>query len=610
MSGEAARAACPDGVRPLAAWAPAHDVRPVTGNPAPHASSSGPARAVAMNSRDRRWLADRARNATRHPMRIGVVTAIVFLSALVVLVVLPRQQQRAADRLPELAERIDTLVLLRRDSAVHRLLDAADRTVDSLRGALAELDSAEEAAATARSARRDVRATSRDSLTILVAELTRLVDRARSAPLLASYRALAGAGAIAHDIRVRTLSDSLAAIERRREALGAAGGLDPAYVAVTAQVSAIGRVLADIAGRRLVALRYQLAAASSGVLADAPALAGLDSVRATLDSAAALRVVDSLQRVANATAGQLGVARATNARVAAAVTAARARASVGIPPLVILAATLALGLVLGTLVSLLQELISPRLSGATEAERILGVRVLGTLTATDPSANGHDHPAAGSATSDWTATRIARSLLGVGDVASRVAVIGNDPDVVATAVIGLAVAGASDARAVLVIDTDSAQTPVLRRLRRRGSIGVSDVLAGSVAWADVLVAHTGSHALALDIIPPGAPLSRAPLTASVEQAGESLARYAAGWDLILFAVTATDRPIVDVLLAHAGVRDAVTCAQVGGTELATLVAEHRSLGRLHIRHRGVVLVAGEATHGDWEVPDRPIAAGR
>ena len=526
------------------------------------------------------------------------------------LVVVPQQQRRAAERLPELAGRVDTVMLLTRDAAIHGQLAVADHTIDSLRAALAELDSAEEAAATARSARRGVRATTRDSLTVLLAELTRLIGRANSAPLLASYRALAGARALAGDPHVRTLTDSLVEIEHRREAFGAAGGVDPVYVGLTAQAAAIGRAIGDVAGRRRVALRYRLADASSGVFADAPALAGLDSVRAALDTVAALAALDSLHRMAPMVGRQLDVARATNARIMAAVVAARGRANVATPPLAMLAATLALGTVLGILVSLLQETTSPRLSGAAEIERLFGARVLGTVDGTDPRAIGPGAPSPGDRATEEAATRITRRLLSIGDASPRIAVIGENAGVVAMVVMALAAAAAADARAVLLIDTDSMHAPLLRRLRRRGGVGITDVLIGGTKWADTLIAHVGSHALAIDIIPPGAPISHAPRTASVERAGTALARYTAAWDLVLFAVTSVDRPIVDMLLMYAGVRDAIVCAQIGETELATLVAEHRGLERRQVRNRGVVLTDGGATHREWRATDETLVVAR
>ena len=598
---------CPGAVPALAAPPSIHEVRAVTSDLTPRASPGVPRAAVGVVSRDHRWLADRARNAIRHPLRIGLVAAVVCLASLVALVVVPQRQRRAAERLPDVAARVDTVVLLTRDAAIHDRLTAADRAVDSLRAALSGLERAEEAAATARSARRGVPTTTRDSLTVFLAELSRLIDRATSAPLLASYRALAGARALAGDAHVRALADSLGDIEQRREAFGAAGGVDPVYVGLTAQAAAIGRAIGDVAERRRVALRHRLAEASSGVFADAPALAGLDSVRATLDTAPALAALDSLRRSAEATGHQLDVARATNARIMTAVAVARERANVATPPLAMLVATLVLGIVLGMLVSLVQETTRPRLSGAAEIERRFGARVIGTLDGPDPGASGPGAPSPGARAAGETATRIARRLLSISDASPRVAVIGDNPGVVGMVVMALAVAAADDARAVLLIDTDSRHAPLLRRLRRRGSAGVTDVLIGGAQWADTLLAHVGSHSLAIDIIPPGAPIARAPLTANVERAGAALARYAAAWDLVLFAVTSVDRPIVDMLLAYAGVRDAIVCAQVGETELATLAAEHRGLERRQVRHRGVVLTDGWATVHAWRAADQAVA---
>src|SRR5438876_11656436 len=75
----------------------------------------------------------------------------------------------------------------------------------------------------------------RDSLSAELATLNRLIDRAENAPLPTSYRALAASPTVAADPRVRVLLDSLADIERERNAFGAVGGVDPVDLSLTSR---------------------------------------------------------------------------------------------------------------------------------------------------------------------------------------------------------------------------------------------------------------------------------------------------------------------------------------------------------------------------------------
>src|SRR5438552_18289405 len=58
------------------------------------------------------WLAARARNAMHRPIFIGAVSVGTFVTALVALVVVPQQAQRAAQAIaPKPGERPDTAAL-------------------------------------------------------------------------------------------------------------------------------------------------------------------------------------------------------------------------------------------------------------------------------------------------------------------------------------------------------------------------------------------------------------------------------------------------------------------------------------------------------------------
>src|SRR4029077_1623067 len=135
----------------------------------------------------------------------------------------------------------------------------------------------------------------RDSTLARVAQIDSAKARAEQAPLANSYRALGNVAALRGDPTVKALMDSLAEVDRERDALGALGGVDPAFVAMTSRVNEIGHALEAIA----VAKRSELLSAigesrvrtdtlGGAARADTAALvARRDSIRATVVAAQA-----------------------------------------------------------------------------------------------------------------------------------------------------------------------------------------------------------------------------------------------------------------------------------------------------------------------------------
>ena len=168
------------------------------------------------------WMAARARNALRRVVVFGVVGGVVFVAALIAFVVVPRNASKKA---LAVASRIEA----RADSSP--AVAARDQYQTELTRTDSVLNAARLAAMPVPTPVIDtfppaVRA-QRDSLNGELATLNRLIDRAENAPLPTSYRALAASPAVAADPRVRVLLDSLADIERERNAFGAVGGVDP-----------------------------------------------------------------------------------------------------------------------------------------------------------------------------------------------------------------------------------------------------------------------------------------------------------------------------------------------------------------------------------------------
>lgn len=498
-------------------------------------------------------LRARARNALRHPVRIGVVAGAVFLLSLLALIVVPAGQRRAAERSPDAQRRLDTLPILAREHDVGARRARTQRALDSLRTALVAADSADSAAAE-RPRRGPVSAT--DSVAHMVRELTRLLGRAERAPLPASYRELGGARALASDLRVAPLLDSLADVERAQRAYGTSATLDSGYVALTERARGIGRALAAIARDRRSALR-----------GDVPG-----------DSVAMRLRLDTLAREADATDRQLVLARQVNARALAALSSARERANVNAPPLAMLVAALALGLALGGAASLALELADPRLADEADAWLAAGAEILGEL----PEEGGVGLREA----TERLLGRVASPL----EPGTRLAIVAADSAAAARVAVSLAGTVTAAGRSVLLVDTDTREARSCAALRRAATPGVADVLARGTTWTAVLQAHVGSHVAPLDVIAPGAPLKFAPGTIAMDQAAAALSVLADGYDLTIVTVTPADTAIAEAMLAPARVTGALLVATRGETPLTALTRMRDRLANRGVTVRGLALL--------------------
>jgi len=190
------------------------------------------------------YLAARARNAMHRPIFIGAVSVGTFVTALVALIVVPQQAQRAAKAIaPKPGERPDTMSVVRAIAAANARIASAEAALSVARTRAAMLSQAAAAVDTLAPAL----AARKDTLTERLANLDALLARTETAPLAASYRALGESPEIASHPAVRLLLDSLAEIERERDAsatsgtAGAGGGWTaPRAVIVTASTALVG----------------------------------------------------------------------------------------------------------------------------------------------------------------------------------------------------------------------------------------------------------------------------------------------------------------------------------------------------------------------------------
>ena len=506
------------------------------------------------------WMNTRARNVVRRPVRALLVSLAVFLIALLSLVALPRQVRRAvAIVAPDPSEKRDTAPLVAALMLDSTRLAAAESSLVSARERL--LRPAPEAAPV-ESLPPEVIAR-RDSIGAAGVALAQLITRAEQAPLAASYRALAESPAMRGDPRVRALADSLADIERERDAYDAIGGVDPNFVALTSRATEIGRAIQDVAEARRDAMRRDLAALAPPPL---PVVA-----RPVIDTLPRVARRDSLAEVVVARARTLEDARRANARYEARAERARVLANVSAPPLALLGAALVLGLAVGFGSALVSEMRRPRVGDPRETERVTGVRTVAHILPYAPPADrarrraDRDLPPLlepGSPAYRF----LYLHLSGIAAGSPAVLVTGRDVNVVAVVAANVAALAALDARASLVVDAEP-EGCVAGAMRVRPAPGMAEIARDDFAWAEAAVAQTVGRDRSTDVIPAGA--REASRDAIVAAIARELPRLTRRYDSVV--VTAGAASLIDAPVMP--LSRVVYCARAGVTPIETLQAD-------------------------------------
>lgn len=558
---------------------------------------------VARLERGAPWVAARARNALRRWLLVVAVGAATFVVALVALVLVPRQATRSAlGIMPSSGERPDTMTLALQEARARSQLARAD---SALR--LSQLAARQSAAAgPPPDTLPPELAARRDSLLGSIGTLNRLLARAENAPLPASYRALGETRELRGEARVRALLDSLADIEREREAFGAVGGVDPIFVALTARAGEVGRAIQELAQSRRAVLRRELATVRQSAQPTGTTVAAGDSSATSSPDPATVwpagPLPDSAVRAARVVAAResLGVARQALAEgrqrsVAFDERVERARelANVAAPPFALLAAALVLGVASGFLVSLVVEMVRPRVADAAEAERLAGARVITVIRPYVPNPDRARRRADLEASPLIDASAEGYRMLylhvsATGSVLPMVTVTGDDADIVATVAANLAVASAYEARATLLVDGDLGNGAVSGVLRIPPEPGLASVIAEKAGWAEAIHATTVGRDRSLDVIPSGIwPIGRSVSEQGTERVRRDLRRLTGRYD---FAVLVADeahaeRGATSMLPGP----DIIIVARAGYTPLAWLARAVDGLGRTGERVRGIVL---------------------
>lgn len=535
-----------------------------------------------------RWLTSRARNAMRRPAPILALGGIVFVGIITAFLIVPYQRDRTARSLaPRPEERPDTV---------------------SLRAALARADTAVASAEAALETAREEMlrpapppvvvdtlpprlVARRDSLAAVARTLSRSIERVETAPLPASFRALGELPSVSRDPRARILLDSLEDVEREREVFGAAGGVDPIYVALTSRATALGRAIRAVAEDRLRAVRGELEALRPPPPPQPPPRVSIDTMPLLERRARVVAVHDSA--LAALTAG-----RERNLELDRRAAEAQRLASVGAPAVAILVAATVLALATGFALALALEFRRPHVADAREVERLSGVRVLGVIRPHAPPPHRARRRADLLAPplivpTDETYRRLHLHLSAAG--VPLVLLTGPEPTI--TGIIGanIAAMAAYEARIVLLVDADLEHCTLAGVFRGAPAPGLAEILAGRAQWAEAAVATTIGRDRAMFVISSGddAP----PLTDELRRTlREGLERMARRYDVVV--VVTSHPPGVHVGMELLPIPDVVYCAEVGRTPLANVMRAVREMQETGAHVRGIVL-------WEMEIPELP-----
>ena len=503
------------------------------------------------------WLTARARNAVHRPVFIGAVGAGTFIAALVALILAPQQTRRGtAPALPTIAPP-DTQPLTAALSHARIRLGAADSSLANARATVVTLKPTVDTLGPQLIARRD-------SLTSAVNDLDGLITRVESAPLTPSYRALAESPQLTSVPRTRVLLDSLAEVERERDAFGATGASDPVYLALSSRATEIGRAIHRLAQERREALRQQIAQLNAPtarqVVADAPAT----------DTAAWLAERDSARSLVAQAETALVEAREKTEQHSREVVRARASAKLDAPPLALLAAALVLGVALGFGSAFIGEMRHPRVSDEHELERVTGARILATVRPRprnpdrerrssdqiappyfDPGADGYQ----------LTYLHVARA----GASRLMLTVTGEDTGIAAVVATNVAAIAADEARSTIVVDTDSVTSPVAAALRIHAEPGFADIIERRLEWAEVTGPAMIGRDRTLDVIPSGLSSAARNPKQITELFRQEAARLARHYEAIV--IVATLEQAKAGLPGVLPIPDTILCARVGQTRI-------------------------------------------
>ena len=526
------------------------------------------------------WMAARARNALRRVLVFGIVGGVVFIGALIAFVIVPRSASRKA---LAVASRIETRTdsaptIAARDRFLARV-NTADSIMNATHAALAP-----QPVAVIDTFPPAVRA-QRDSLSAELATLNRLIDRAENAPLPTSYRALAASPTVAADPRVRLLLDSLADIERERNAFGAVGGVDPVYLSLTSRATAIGREIKGIADAKRGEVRGKLALIRPTPAPVVKPVINVDTMKVLADRTTA-------QQGYTAAVRQLDQIRQKNLRIDRETARARELANVGAPPWAMLAAAVVLALAVGFAASFGTELKRPHIADPREAEQISNARVLTVIKPPEIVVERSRRQADVEAPPliDVVSESYRTLYLHIASVEASVPIVtitGDDAGIVATVAANLAASAAYEARSTLLVDVDPTTCSIASVLRIRPDPGLAGIINGGATWPEAIVPTTIGRDRPLDVLPSGTRRAGLPEPNVVEEVKKELARLQRRYDFIIIAAPTSyvQRSAASIIPAP----DVILCARIAHTTISGLKSAVDGLRAADMRIHGLVL---------------------
>jgi Mrp family chromosome partitioning ATPase len=449
------------------------------------------------------WIRRRARNVYRRPLLVGGVAAACFTVIVVALVTTTHGSPLDAQAAVESAiERPDTLAL--RDTL--RALEARSRTADSaLVSGLAAARKLAEPAPVAANPAPLALAARRDSLVSAIARLDTLIQRAQDAPLPASYVALGQELLSSRGPGVQALLDTLASIEATRAGFGAAGGVDPIFVALTSRATLVGRQIQEVGRSRQSELHREIA--ELGEREARPAPVRREPRVEPPDTLALAHSAADARREANGARRALSSARLLNQEIDERLARQRAAAasSSGVPA--IWPAALIVGLVVGLGVAFGLETRDPRVADAAEAEVAAGTEALVTLGANERTqerrrrADRQVPPLVELASDGFRLlhTQLADRSFEL----PLVAVLGDSPVVTAVVAANLAAAVARQVRTTLLVDADFETHSLATITRVPREPGLANVIVGDVDWSAAVRSVVVDRDRTMDVIPGG-----------------------------------------------------------------------------------------------------------
>jgi Mrp family chromosome partitioning ATPase len=390
---------------------------------------------------------------------------------------------------------------------------------------------------------------------------------------------------VAADPRVRVLLDSLADIERDRNAYGAVGQVDPVYLALTSRANAIGRQIQAIADVKRGEVRGKLALIR-------PTPAPVVKPVITVDTTKLLAQRATAQQNYTAATTQLDQINQKNARIDRETARARELANVGAPPWAMLAAAVVLALAVGFAASFGTELKRPHIADPREAEQISGARVLTVIRPPEVVVERSRRQADVEAPPliDVVSESYRTLYLHIASVEASVPIVtitGDDPGIVATVAANLAASAAYEARSTLLVDVDPTTCSVASVLRIRPDPGLSGIITGTAAWPEAIVPTTIGRDRPLDVLPSGTRRSGLPEPNIVEEVRKELARMQRRYDFIIIAAPTSyvQRSASSIIPAP----DVILCARIAHTTASGLKTAVDSLRGADMRIHGLVL---------------------